>query len=131
MTELYHWFDLIGIAVFAVTGTLVAHEKKMDGFGVVVLAAVTAIGGGTVRDLILDVPVFWLHDQSFFYAILAAVFITTRLINKQKSIPHYTLQIADAFGLGNGPPKSLTSRHAKYDRDYYGCNYRLLWGHAP
>ena len=83
MTELYHWFDLIGIAVFAVTGTLVAHEKKMDGFGVVVLAAVTAIGGGTVRDLILDVPVFWLHDQSFFYAILAAVFITTRLINKQ------------------------------------------------
>lgn len=99
MTELYHWFDLIGIAVFAVTGTLVAHEKKMDGFGVVVLATVAAIGGGTVRDVILNVPVFWLHDQSFFYAILAAVFITSRLINKQKSIPHYTLQIADAFGL--------------------------------
>ncbi|MGB0947626.1 MAG: trimeric intracellular cation channel family protein [Pseudoalteromonas marina] len=99
MTELYHWFDLIGIAVFAISGTLVAYEKTMDGFGVVVLATVTAIGGGTVRDVILDVPVFWLHDQSYFFAILAAVLITSRLINKQKSIPYYTLQIADAFGL--------------------------------
>ncbi|MBQ4834431.1 trimeric intracellular cation channel family protein [Pseudoalteromonas sp. MMG010] len=99
MTELYHWFDLIGIAVFAITGTLVAHEKKLDGFGVVVLATVTAIGGGTVRDVILDVPVFWLRDVSYFYAILAAVFLTTILINKQKSIPHYFLQVADAFGL--------------------------------
>ena len=71
----------------------------MDGFGVVVLATVTAIGGGTVRDVILDVPVFWLHDQSFFYAILVAVLITSRLINKQKSIPHNRLLIADAFGL--------------------------------
>ena len=99
MTELYHWFDLIGIAVFAVSGTLLAYEKKMDGFGVVVLATVTAIGGGTVRDLILDVPVCWLHDQSYFFAILASVFVTTRLINKQKPIPHYILQTADAFGL--------------------------------
>ena len=47
MTELYHWFDLIGVAVFAISGTLVAYEKKMDGFGVVVLATVTAIGGGS------------------------------------------------------------------------------------
>ncbi|MGO2011152.1 MAG: trimeric intracellular cation channel family protein [Pseudoalteromonas sp.] len=99
MTELYHWFDLIGVAVFAVSGTLIAYNKKMDGFGVVVLAIVTAIGGGTLRDVILDVPVFWLHDQSYFIAILASVFVTTRLINKQRSIPYYHLQIADAFGL--------------------------------
>ncbi|WP_372762469.1 trimeric intracellular cation channel family protein [Pseudoalteromonas sp.] len=99
MTELYHWFDLIGVAVFAISGTLVAYEKKMDGFGVVVLATVTAIGGGTVRDVILNVPVFWLHDQSYFAAILAAVLLTTRLINKQRTIPHYILQVADAFGL--------------------------------
>lgn len=99
MTELYHWFDLIGVAVFAVSGTLLAYDKKMDGFGVVVLATVTAIGGGTLRDLILDVPVFWLHDQSYFWAILFSVFVTTRLINKQRSIEFNTLQIADAFGL--------------------------------
>ncbi|MDN3378548.1 MULTISPECIES: trimeric intracellular cation channel family protein [unclassified Pseudoalteromonas] len=99
MTELYHWFDLIGVAVFAVSGTLIAYDKKMDGFGVVVLATVTAVGGGTLRDLILDVPVFWLHDQSYFIAILAAIFVTARLINKQKSIPLYHLHVADAFGL--------------------------------
>ncbi len=75
MTELYHWFDLIGVAVFAVSGTLVAYDKKMDGFGVVVLAIVTAIGGGTLRDVILDVPVFWLHDQSYFIVIFASVFV--------------------------------------------------------
>ncbi|HCV03477.1 trimeric intracellular cation channel family protein [Pseudoalteromonas sp. SSMSWG5] len=99
MTELYHWFDLFGVAVFAVSGTLLAYDKKMDGFGVVVLATVTAIGGGTVRDVILDIPVFWLHDQSYFWAILLSVFITTRLINKQRSISLSALQIADAFGL--------------------------------
>jgi len=99
MTELYHWFDLIGVAVFAVSGTLLAYNKKMDGFGVVVLATVTAIGGGTVRDVILDVPVFWLHDQSYFWAILLSVFVTTRLINKQRSISLNALQVADAFGL--------------------------------
>ena len=99
MTELYHWFDLIGVAVFAVSGTLLAYDKKMDGFGVVVLATVTAIGGGTVRDVILDVPVFWLHDQSYFWAILLSVFVTTRLINKQRSISLNALQVADAFGL--------------------------------
>ncbi|MFY8326706.1 trimeric intracellular cation channel family protein [Pseudoalteromonas sp. ZZD1] len=99
MTELYHWFDLIGVAVFAVSGTLIAYDKKMDGFGVVVLATVTAVGGGTLRDLILDVPVFWLHDQSYFIAILSAIFVTARLINKQKSIPLYHLHVADAFGL--------------------------------
>lgn len=99
MTELYHWFDLIGVAVFAVSGTLIAYDKKMDGFGVVVLAIVTAIGGGTLRDVILDIPVFWLHDQSYFIAIFSSVFVTTRLINKQRSIPYYHLQVADAFGL--------------------------------
>ncbi|GKW54546.1 membrane protein [Pseudoalteromonas sp. NCCP-2140] len=99
MTELYHWFDLFGVAVFAVSGTLLAYNKKMDGFGVVVLATVTAIGGGSVRDVILDVPVFWLHDQSYFWAILLSVFVTTRLINKQRSISLNALQVADAFGL--------------------------------
>ena len=48
MDSLFHWFDLIGVAVFAISGTLVAYRKKLDGFGVVVLASVTAIGGGTV-----------------------------------------------------------------------------------
>ena len=54
MNELFYWMDLLGVGVFALSGALVAYRKKLDGFGVVVLAAVTAVGGGTVRDVILD-----------------------------------------------------------------------------
>lgn len=98
--ELYfHWFDLLGIAVFAVSGTLAAWRKQMDGFGVMVLATVTAIGGGTVRDLILGVPVIWLSNNSYFYAIFAASVLTILLVRNRLTIPNNTLQIADAFGL--------------------------------
>jgi len=98
--ELYfHWFDLLGIAVFAISGTLAAWRKQMDGFGVIVLASVTAIGGGTIRDVILDVPVIWLSNNDYFYAIFAATVLTILLVRKRLTIPNNTLQIADAIGL--------------------------------
>ncbi|PWK54159.1 trimeric intracellular cation channel family protein [Pleionea mediterranea] len=99
MNELYHWFDLLGVAVFAISGTLIAHNKSMDGFGVIVLASVTAIGGGTIRDLILDVPVFWVSDTSYIITILVAVALTILWLNHRQSFPNYYLQLADAFGL--------------------------------
>ncbi len=99
MFDLYHWFDLIGVAVFAISGTLLAREKSMDGFGVVVLASVTAIGGGTLRDVILDVPVFWLHDQSYFITILFTAVFTILWLNFKADFPHFMLQLADALGL--------------------------------
>ncbi|MBQ4812162.1 trimeric intracellular cation channel family protein [Pseudoalteromonas luteoviolacea] len=99
MTELYHWFDLLGVMVFAISGTLLAHRKHMDGFGVVVLATVTGIGGGTIRDVILDTPVFWLHDSSYFFAIFAAIAVSIWWLNRQKSVPMQLLSSADAFGL--------------------------------
>ncbi len=99
MFELYHLFDLLGVAVFAISGTLLAHEKKMDGFGVIVLAAVTAIGGGTLRDMILDLPVFWVHDTSYFITILITVLITIIWLNYTQRFPHYLLQLADALGI--------------------------------
>lgn len=99
MTELYHWFDLLGAAVFAISGTLLANQKKMDGFGVIVLATVTAIGGGTLRDMILDVPVFWINEPSYFISIFIAVFITIIWLNWRKKFPLYFLQLADAFGI--------------------------------
>ncbi|MGI5307952.1 trimeric intracellular cation channel family protein [Rheinheimera sp. WS51] len=110
--ELYfHWFDLFGIAVFAVTGTLAAWRNQMDGFAVIVLASVTAIGGGTVRDLLLGAPVIWINDNSYFYAIFIAAIGTILLLRKRLTVPHNTLQIADAFGLAvfviTGTQKSL------------------------
>ncbi len=98
--ELYfHWFDLLGIAVFAISGTLAAWRKQMDGFGVIVLATVTAIGGGTLRDLILDSPVIWLSDNSYFLAIFIAAGLTILAVRNRLLIPNNTLQVADAIGL--------------------------------
>ncbi|AWL13406.1 UPF0126 membrane protein [Saliniradius amylolyticus] len=99
MTQWLHWIDLMGVAVFAVSGTLMAFRKHMDGFGVIVLASVTAIGGGTLRDMILDLPVFWVHSTDFLYTILAAAVITIIWLRVTHKFPYQTLLIADAMGL--------------------------------
>jgi hypothetical protein len=57
--RLVHFFDILAAVVFAVSGALVASRKGMDVMGFMWLAVITGVGGGTVRDLILDVPVFW------------------------------------------------------------------------
>lgn len=60
-----YYFDLFGVAVFAVTGALMAGRKSMDLFGVSVIGLVTALGGGTLRDVILGhFPVSWIADQT-------------------------------------------------------------------
>ena len=92
-------FDLIGCAVFALSGAIIAYQKKMDGIGVIVLAAVTAIGGGTIRDLLLGVPVFWVSQPSYIYAIIFASLVAILWINSSKKLPEKALEIADAFGL--------------------------------
>jgi uncharacterized membrane protein YeiH len=99
MSEWFHWLDLAGVAVFAISGTLMAYKKHMDGFGVVVLATVTAVGGGTLRDIMLDLPVFWVKDPSFFYAILAAALATIIWLRISKTFPLNYLLAADAIGL--------------------------------
>ena len=66
--------DMACVAAFALSGVLAARDRKaeLDLFGVVVVAVVTAIGGGTLRDVLLDVPVFWLEDTSFIYCPILA-----------------------------------------------------------
>ena len=68
------FFDYIGVFVFAISGGLVAIRHKMDVFGVLVICLLPAVGGGTLRDILLDVPVFWLNQPSIvFTAILGGV----------------------------------------------------------
>lgn len=93
-----YFFDLLGGAVFAISGALMAGRKQMDLFGVLVLAGVTAMGGGTVRDLLLDKEVFWLHDINYIIVILAAA-LGTVLLKRSFKITNKVLLIADAFGL--------------------------------
>jgi uncharacterized membrane protein YeiH len=67
-----HLIELVGVAVFAISGALMAAEKRLDPFGFVVLGAVTAIGGGTLRDLVMGVrPVFWVDQPEYLVISLA------------------------------------------------------------
>lgn len=91
--------DLIGVAVFAATGALVAARKRMDAFGLMVLAIVTAVGGGTIRDVLIRAPeVFWIADPTYVIVAVAAAFATL-LLRWQIRPPRVMLPVADACGL--------------------------------
>lgn len=90
--------DFAGVAVFAVSGALAAARKNLDLLGVVVIATVTAIGGGTVRDVLLDRGVFWIAQPMYLYVILAAA-LATLAYTRRFSPPDRALAVADAFGL--------------------------------
>ena len=92
-------FDFVGTAVFAVTGALAAGNKRMDVFGVVVLGGVTALGGGTLRDVILGVqPVFWIADTSYLWVAALAAAVTF-FSSRYWALHQKTLLYADALGL--------------------------------
>ena len=91
--------DLVGIGVFAVSGARAAGRKRLDLLGVFVLAAVTAIGGGTIRDLLLDRhPMFWLTDATYLGVIGTAVAVTFAYV-RYRPPPLASLLVADALGL--------------------------------
>lgn len=94
-----YWLDLLGVAVFAVSGVLAAGGAGLDLLGMVVIAAVTAIGGGTLRDLLLDRhPIFWIRDTRYLWVILVTSFATLLYLH-WFVVPASALQLADALGL--------------------------------
>lgn len=91
--------DYLGTMAFAASGALKAVRKEMDIFGVTTLAIVTAIGGGTIRDALLDLRVFWLEDATYvLLAVVVAfgVFLLWRVMQKTER----ALLVFDAIGLG-------------------------------
>jgi uncharacterized membrane protein YeiH len=91
--------DLLGVAVAAVSGTLVAGRKKMDLFGIAVAAMITAVGGGTLRDLLLERrPIFWISQPGYLLAALGAALITV-LYTRHRLPPRSALLLADALCL--------------------------------
>jgi uncharacterized membrane protein YeiH len=94
-----HVLDLVGVAVFAISGALAAGRRRLDLIGVLVLSAVTAVGGGTVRDVLLDRhPIFWLADPRYLIVIIVAA-LATVLYVRWARVPWVTLDVADALGL--------------------------------
>lgn len=98
-TPFLYALDLLGVGVFAVSGALAAGRKGLDLLGVAVIAAVTAVGGGTLRDLLLDRhPVFWIADPTYLWAILGGALLTVVYVRFREP-PFKALLVADAFGL--------------------------------
>jgi uncharacterized membrane protein YeiH len=96
--ELLQVFDYLGVFVFAITGAMLAARKEMDVFGFVVLALMPAIGGGTLRDLILSEPVFWLSDTTYLFITLLAALITFFAVRFMSRLSDVLLWF-DALGL--------------------------------
>lgn len=92
--------DMIGVTSCAVSGVLVATRLRMDPFGIIVLAGVTGIGGGTLRDMMMGAtPVFWIVDNNYIYVILTTALLTVFWLKHIHRAPPYLLIILDAFGL--------------------------------
>ena len=93
------FLDFFGIAVFAISGALTAGHKKLDIFGVMVVALITCLGGGTLRDLILDShPVVWIENTSYLFVAILAAFSTFVVVRVYR-MPMRMLEVCDAIGL--------------------------------
>src|SRR4026209_2883329 len=96
--RLVHFSDILAAVVFAVSGALVASRKRMDVMGFMWLAVITGVGGGTVRDLILNVPVFWVQSP-VYVAVCLATAVAMHFVAPRVESRYRVLLWFDAFGL--------------------------------
>ena len=97
LTNLY-WITLIAVIVSSASAVLKAGFKQFDLFGVIIIAVATGLGGGSLRDMLLDQDVFWVKDQVFFIASLGSAFVAFILARLIVISPKLFL-IPDAAGL--------------------------------
>ena len=92
--------DYVGTFVFAISGTLTAAQKRLDIFGAMMIGFATAVGGGTLRDMMLGVmPVTWIRSIDYFLIVMLGVVVTAvfqRFVLRLKSL----LFLLDAIGIG-------------------------------
>ncbi len=98
MSEAFNYIDYIGTFVFAVTGASIAGKSGFDFFGMLFLAFLTAVGGGTARDLIISELVFWTHNPNYLYLILLAT-LSTFFLNKFYEKNSKLLFLLDTLGV--------------------------------
>lgn len=97
---MFHLLDIIGTMAFAMSGALTAMNKKMDPFGVFIIAFVTAVGGGTLRDILIGrTPVGWMLDLKYVYVIIIG-FVLAIIFRKKFDRLRTSLFLFDTIGLG-------------------------------
>jgi len=96
----YFAIDILGTIAFAISGVLIAMEKKLDLFGVLIIAFVTAVGGGTLRDMLIgNTPVVWMRESVYIFTILGTVVFAILFVNQLKYL-RKTLFLFDTIGIG-------------------------------
>jgi uncharacterized membrane protein YeiH len=97
--ELIYVLDILGTFAFAISGALVASDKKLDLFGILIIAFVTAVGGGMLRDVLIDAhPINWIGDLNYLYTIFTAV-IFTFLFKSKINYLGKTMFLFDTIGI--------------------------------
>jgi uncharacterized membrane protein YeiH len=97
---LFHVLDILGIISFAISGSLVAMKKKLDPFGVFIIAFTTSVGGGTLRDVLIGAkPVFWMKNTEVIFLIMAS-YIFAIIFRKKLKYLNKSLFLFDTIGLG-------------------------------
>lgn len=91
--------EVLGTIAFAMSGAFAAIEKRFDPFGVIIIAFVTAVGGGTIRDWLIGVPVAWMRDLTLCIVVIVAAFFAMIFTSTKKNFV-ITLFIFDSLGLG-------------------------------
>ena len=97
---MYYLLDIFGTIAFAISGVLIAMNKKMDPFGILIIAFVTAVGGGTLRDILIgETPVSWMKDMNYTYVILFSTVLAV-LIKQKINYLRTSLFLFDTIGIG-------------------------------
>lgn len=96
--NLYLTIDILGTIAFSISGVLTAMHKRLDLFGIFIIAFVTAVGGGTLRDVLLKVEITWMHQMTYIYVIFSAAVIAI-IFRKKLNYVRKSLFLFDTIGI--------------------------------
>lgn len=91
--------DILGVVAFSISGVLTSMKKRMDLFGIFIIAFVTSVGGGTLRDVLLNVPVGWLNNMTYVYTIIITSVVAI-IFRKKLNYLRKSLFLFDTIGIG-------------------------------
>jgi uncharacterized membrane protein YeiH len=98
MMDLSFIIDLLGTIAFSISGVLTAFKKRMDVFGIFIIAFVTAVGGGTLRDILIQAPVTWMRELTFVY-VIAGASVFALIFRKKLGYLRRSLFLFDTIGI--------------------------------
>lgn len=96
--SLYLFLDILGTVAFAISGVLTAMQKRLDLFGIFIIAFVTAVGGGTLRDVLLEVNISWMHNMTYVYIIFITA-VVAMIFRKKLNYVRKSLFLFDTIGI--------------------------------